>query len=242
MEVNEKSVLLMLSGGRDSFLVACRLIESGHRLHMVTYDNGCGFQPDNARTVADRIIERFGSDKAEFLGIKSITGTWRRFFPLILNMKPSAIAKKYGEITYSQFNCLTCRTAMYIYTISLGRRMGIKYIAEGARKAQGFVIELEEMIEQYRELLCKYNIELLLPVYDLDDNWSLKNELMEYHFVPKTLEPQCILGFPLDVSVPDRDVIDGTVKFFIDAMKDKIAAMIENVDMRMLDGRGELND
>ena len=242
MEVTEKSVLLMLSGGRDSFLSACRLIESGYRLHMVTYDNGCGFQPDSAKTVADRIIKRLGSDKAEFLGVKSVTGTWRRFFPLIYNMKPSTIAKEYGEITYSQFNCLSCRTAMYIYTISLCRKMGIKCIAEGARKAQGFVIELPEMIEQYKELLNKDGIELKVPVYNLDDNWSQKCELMENGFVPKTLEPQCIIGFPLDVNPPDRDVIEGTVKFFVDAMKNKIEEMIQWVDRKILDGKGELND
>jgi len=199
-------------------------------------------QPDNARTVAGRIVKRFGSDKVEFLGVKSITGTWRRFFPLIYNVRPSTIAQKYGEITYSQFHCLSCRTAMYIYTISLCRKMGIKCIAEGAREAQGFVIELPVMIEQYKELLNKDGIRLELPVYDLDDNWSLKSELMENEFVPKTLEPQCIIGFPLDATPPARDVIEGTVKFFVDAMKDKIEEMIKCVDLKILDGKGELSD
>lgn len=37
---NENAVLLMLSGGRDSFLSACRLIEDGWYVHMITYDNG----------------------------------------------------------------------------------------------------------------------------------------------------------------------------------------------------------
>jgi len=241
MEVNEKSVLLMLSGGKDSFLSACRLIESGHSLHMVTYDNGCGFKTDSARMVASRIIDRFGKDKAEFLGVKSITGTWRRFFPLIFNEKPSEIARKYGEITYSQFNCLSCRTTMYTYSITLCKQLGIKFIAEGAREVQAFVIELKEMIKHYEELLERHGIKLITPVYDLTCNWELKNELMESHFVPKTLEPQCILGFPLESPTPDPDVIDGTVKFYVDAMKDKVDSIIDCLCRKILDDKGELN-
>ena len=38
---HDDTVLLMLSGGRDSFLAACRLIEEGWHVHMITYDNGC---------------------------------------------------------------------------------------------------------------------------------------------------------------------------------------------------------
>ena len=37
----DKRALLMLSGGRDSFLSACLLIEEGYQVYMVTYDNGC---------------------------------------------------------------------------------------------------------------------------------------------------------------------------------------------------------
>ena len=40
-ESEKNSILLMLSGGRDSFLSACRLIEQGRRVHMITYDNKC---------------------------------------------------------------------------------------------------------------------------------------------------------------------------------------------------------
>lgn len=240
MEVSGKSVLLLLSGGKDSFLSACRLIEDDYKLYLVTYDNGCGFQSENAKHVAERLVKRYGEDNVEFLGVKSIAGTWRRFFPLYFNKKPSETANEFGEMTLSQFNCLTCRTAMYIYTIVLCRRMGVKFIAEGARRDQGFVIELDEMIDRYKALTKRYNIELLLPVHDLSCNWTLKNELLESHFVPKTLEPQCTIGFPLDKPNLDREVIEGTCNFYDKAMKDKLDGIINMLEKKMIDNVGEL--
>ena len=54
----DNAVLLMLSGGRDSFLSACKLLEDEkqYRVYMVTYDNGCICQLDKVKGVADRII------------------------------------------------------------------------------------------------------------------------------------------------------------------------------------------
>ena len=53
---HDDTVLLMLSGGRDSFLAACRLIEEGWHVHMITYDNGCISNIEQAKTVAELII------------------------------------------------------------------------------------------------------------------------------------------------------------------------------------------
>ena len=74
----DNNVLLMLSGGRDSFLAACRLIEQGFYVHMITYDNGCMSNVEAAGTVAERIIKRYGTNRASFEGIYNIaTSLWR---------------------------------------------------------------------------------------------------------------------------------------------------------------------
>lgn len=214
-EKTEKSekVLLLLSGGRDSFLSACRLIESGYEVVMVTYDNGCSFQSNRAREVADRLLEVYGENKVKYLGVYSIVGYNLEFYPKFLNMKPSDILNNYGEITGSQFNCLVCRTNMYLYSINICRKFGITKIAEGAREVQGFVIELREMMERYKRLLKEYNIDLILPVYDLESDWKRKIELFKRGFLPKTCESQCVLGVPLDGSV-DEEVIKGVLNYY----------------------------
>ena len=123
---------------------------------------------------------------------------------------------RYGELTVSQFNCLTCRSSMYVWSIIKAKQMGIKYIADGAREDQGFVIELPGMIEKFKNFLAEYSIELLLPVWNLNSDWERKNLLLMRGFVPKTLEPQCLVGVSLpDGKAPDKEV-QGAVENYFD--------------------------
>ena len=122
---------------------------------MVTYDNSCSLQPENVKHGADRVIKRFGKNNAEFLGIVHIIGQWRDFVLPFKNMKPSEILEKYGEVTYSQFQCLTCRMSMYIDAIIRCKQFDIDTIVDGARESQGFAIETEPMVKRFREM-CKH--------------------------------------------------------------------------------------
>ena len=63
--MKKKEVILMFSGGRDSFLSACYLIEDGFRVCMATFENGAGLQTYNAAHGARRIIETYGQEKAD---------------------------------------------------------------------------------------------------------------------------------------------------------------------------------
>ena len=240
MENIEKKCLLLLSGGKDSFLSACRVIEQGYKVFLVTYDNGCGLQIENVNKTTQTLKERYGDEKVESLGIRPISGIWRSFFLPIYNMKPSEINKEYGEITYSQLNCLTCRTAMYVYSIMLCKQLNIEAIAEGARRDQGFAIELDEMINSYRELLKKHEIELITPVHDLNDNWMLKNELLMSNFTPKTHEPQCLIGVPLYQIVLDDDVIKGVSNYFNKSMLKTVDGLLGVLENKILDTNGDL--
>jgi predicted subunit of tRNA(5-methylaminomethyl-2-thiouridylate) methyltransferase len=226
----KEKVLHLFSGGRDSFLAACKLIEEDKVVHLVTYENGCGAKAENAKHGADRIIERYGIASVSFLGVRSIAGIWRHFFLPYFNMKPSEISEKYGEITVSQFNCLTCRTAMYLYSIALCRCLDIHTISDGARRDQGFVIELDDMLEKFRQLFTEYDIKFSLPVHNLDSDWERKNLLLLRGFVPKTLEPQCFLGVPLIGGLrPTDDVVLGTIKFYDDFVYNKCKEIIDKI-------------
>ena len=176
----DKSVLLMLSGGRDSFLAACRLLEDPEKyekVYMVTYDNGCMCEVDRVKTVADRIIAHYGEDRAKYLGVFSTTGIVREFFLPYFNMTPEEQLKRFQGMTPSQFHCLVCRTAMYIHSIWLCKIKEIPYIAEGGRKFQQFVIELEGMAkDRYPKLVESVGLKLLMPVYDLGKDWTSEKD------------------------------------------------------------------
>lgn len=208
---------------------------------MVTFENGAGLQTYNARYAANRIIKRFSKENADFLGVKNIAGIWRNFFLPYFNLKPSEVLKEYGELTVSQFNCLTCRSAMYIWTIIKARQMGANYVADGARKVQGFAIELPNMIERFKSLFCEYSLELLLPVYELNSDWDRKNLLLLRGFVPKTLEPQCLVGVPLKgETAPDESVQKAVEKFFDKVVLPRLRIMIQTQSSAILNGRSEL--
>lgn len=226
MEKNSK-ILLMFSGGRDSFLTACRLLDSENNyiLKLVTYDNGCSWCSDNVKMVADRLINMYGKDRVEYLGVYNISAVIREFFPLYFNKKPSFILKEYGELPPSQVHCLMCRTSMYIYSIWLCKKMNISMIAEGGRKCQKFVIELPGMLKnRYPNLLngekskkLGIDIQLITPVYDLVSDWKRDNELIGRGFLSKTYEPKCMIGYPAEDSVDDI-VIKSIHNFFDKAM------------------------
>lgn len=225
-----EKVLQLFSGGKDSFLSTCKLAEQGYNVLLITYQNGCSLCNQNTKHEAERLIKKYG-EKVHFLGCYPTVGIWREFFLPFLNLKPSEIKERYGEITYSQFNCLTCRTTMYLYSIVFCKYLNIKKISDGARPSQGFVVELPSMLERYKKLLSKYGIELLLPVQHIDSDWTIKNELLLRGIVPKTLEPRCLIGVPLpNGERPDNDIIQGTLKFFDEEMYPKCHELLCTIE------------
>ena len=130
----------------------------------------------------------------------------------------SEIKEKYGDTTISQVRCLNCRSAMYHEAIRYCLLNDVHYIAEGARKSQLFSIEQPKVIEGFRQLLNEFGIELLLPVYDLKDDWSKENELLLYGIIPSASEDKCILGMPLDEPVPEYQT-DAIFKMFEEKIK-----------------------
>lgn len=212
----DTKILLMLSGGRDSFLSACRLLERspGYHLLMVTYDNGCSIGSHKAKEVADRIIAKYGSDRVDFLGIFHISSLMREFFFPYFNMKPIEQAEQFSGLTPSQFHCLICRTSMYLYSIWLAQKHGASSIAEGGRRDQEFVIELPGMAKQrFVELAKSANLGLELPVYELNNNWQRDNELLARKYICKSFEPKCLIGVPVNGSI-DQSVIDGVHLYY----------------------------
>lgn len=223
----ENTVLLMLSGGRDSFLSACRLLEDPKHFNvkMVTYDNGCSYRSGNAKLTADRIIQKYGDNRVEYLGVRKISGIIREFFSPYFNMKPQEQLDRFKGMTPSQFHCLICRTSMYIYSIWLCKYYGFSYIAEGGRKSQQFVVELPGMIqERYASLVRSQGIELLLPVYGLDSDWDRDNALLRLGFICKCFEPKCLIGVPVEGSI-DESVILGVHTYYDEEILPRISEL-----------------
>ena len=225
--MNEKKVLLMLSGGRDSFLSACRLIGNGYQVHTVTYDNGYMSQTDAVNGLVERLQSCFGELWIRPAGIHPIAQNIQRFLVTILYKEPVELCREYPHLLISQVNCLACHTVMYLHSIAYCKANNISAISEGARQQQKFFVELPEMRERYEKLCDKYNIELILPVYDLESYEERKRELAEWGFLPKSFEPQCWMGCPILQDLTDEQRSDLT-KYYDNEIFPFVDEIIEN--------------
>lgn len=201
---------MLFSGGKDSCLASLRLTNQGYKVKLLTFDNGCMLEINNTRVTAEKLM-RSNKNIIEHT-IESSSKEFQLLRELFINLRPTELSS-IGESTFSQLNCLTCRTSMYIKAISIAKSLGIEYIAEGARRIQLFAIELDDMLNEYRKLCEEHNISLLLPVHEVVDDWGMKNEMLEYNFVPKVYEGMCLLGTPLSEPLSD-DIINGVLNFY----------------------------
>lgn len=202
--MEKEKVLLMYSGGLDSILSMVRLIAKDYKVLLVHFDNGCSISIGLEVERAKEFEKRFGIDSVEYIGKITTIPEFRNNEREVANIPFSRMQTDYGDCTISQIRCLNCRSAMYYEAILYCLNNNIKYIAEGARKTQLFSIEQLKMIKAYRKLLEEFGIELLLPVYDLDNDFYKENELMLWGIVPTPSEDKCILGMPLNEVVPEE--------------------------------------
>ena len=221
-----KKVLVLFSGGKDSLLSTLLLIEQGYQVYLVHYDNSLEIGKNNVKNGFKRLEKKYGSDKVKFIGIKRIEAIFRELIKDFYNTKANIIVKKYGNISISQFNCLACRLAMYIQTIIICKQLNINLVADGARVSQKFAIEQQEMLDLFKVLFKKYNIEILFPVKDLKSDFQEKNELLIRGIIPKGNETQCLLGMPLENDLRDKEMEDAVKKVYEELLFKKIDLLI----------------
>lgn len=222
-----EEVLLMYSGGLDSFLSACRLVSAGYKVILVHFDNGSTIGTEAIEKGTERLKKRFG-DRIEYLGIVS-TASVNMHLKQLENQKLSDIVEKYGNTTLSQYQCLICRSAMYYYAAAIAREKGIKYVAEGARKSQIFAIEQEPIMEEYNKFLGDNGITLLTPVIDLEDDEEKILEINRYGFAAIAYESKCLLGYHLEDEYPvDEEIIESTTNIFKSVIRPKLDELMQS--------------
>lgn len=221
-----KKVLVLFSGGKDSLLSAIKLIEQGYKVVLVHYDNMMSLGNESVQIGYKRLKEKYSENMVEYLGIKNISAFFRIFIKEIYSSHIKDIENKYGNLTISEFNCFACRLSMYVASIIICLKYNIKYVADGARTDQLFAIEQNEMLDIFKKLFKKYNIELLLPLKDFNDNFQEKNELLIRGFIPKVNESACLLGLPLNKK--DKVTIQSLINIYNDTFFKIVEELIKN--------------
>lgn len=187
----DNDVLLLYSGGKDSTLAAIRLYNAGYNIHFIHFDNGHMRDQDKPYLTFQ---ETFGK-KDDFyfdyelssVDIKPIFEEYFSNWSVNLSNDPTLT---------SEIRCLSCRMAMYTKAIEIAKEQGFKYIAEGARISQKFMLEQLPITNRLKELAESQGIKLLLPVLYVNDDQQEIEELLANGYSSKTWESKCLIGKP----------------------------------------------
>ena len=112
-----KDALILFSGGKDSFLSTLIMLDKGYRVNLVTFNNGVELKSENVLIGAKKIKSKFGDEKVRIIGIKKIDAIFRELICSFYNYDTNYIKNNFGNITISQFNCLSCCLSMYILSL-----------------------------------------------------------------------------------------------------------------------------
>ncbi len=224
-----KEALVLFSGGKDSFLSTLLMLEKGYKVNLVTFDNGYELKCRNVLIGAKRIQKKYGTDKVEIIGIKKTDAIWRSLICNFYNYDTNYIKEHFGNITFSQFNCLSCRLAMYILSIIICKQKNIKLIVDGARKSQLFAIEQDKMIKEFKKLFKTFDLEILFPLLDEVNDYDIKNRILAHGFVPKMNEAQCLLGMPINNSM-NEEILASCANIYKKELYPKIEKIIKNYE------------
>lgn len=221
-----KETLILFSGGKDSFLSTLIMLDKGYKVNLVTFDNGQELKSKNILIGAKRIQKKYGSNKVEIIGIKKTDAIWRELICNFYNYDTDYIKNNFGKITVSQFNCLSCRLAMYILAIIICQSKKIKVVVDGARKSQLFALEQDKMINEFKELFKQFDIDISFPILTETDDYGIKNKILAYGFVPKMNESQCLLGMPIINNSINDEILNGCFNVYCKELYPKIKTII----------------
>ena len=216
----DNDVLLLYSGGKDSTLAAIRLYNAGYNIHFIHFDNGHMRDQDKPYLTFQ---ETFGK-KDDFyfdyelssVDIKPIFEEYYSNWSTNFTNDPALT---------SEIRCLSCRMAMYTKAIEIAKEQGFKYIAEGARISQKFMLEQLPITNRLKELAESQGIKLLLPVLYVNDDQQEIEELLDNGYSSKTWESKCIIGKPAkDKTDEDKIVI---IDYYDSVLKPNILKKIK---------------
>lgn len=200
---NTQDCLLLYSGGRDSTLAAIRLYNAGYNVHFIHFNNGYMCDCDKPyltfQEIFNKEIDYYFDYELSNVDIKEL---FEEYF------NNWSIDVKNDSALDSEIRCLSCRMAMYTKVIQIAKEQGYKYIAEGARISQKFMLEQLPIITRLKELAASQGIKLLFPVLYVDDDQKEIEELLANGYSSKTWESKCLIGKPAkDKSAEDERII-----------------------------------
>lgn len=201
-ERTTQDCLLLYSGGKDSTLAAIKLYNAGYNVHFLHFDNGHMRDQDKPYLTFQ---ETFNKNKEYYFDYELSAVDIKQLFEEYFNEFTSSSTS--NQELLSEIRCLSCRMAMYTKAIQIAKERGYKYIADGARISQKFMLEQIPIITRLKELATTHKIKLLFPVLYVDDDQKEIEELLENGYSSKTWESKCLIGEPAKDKTPEDEKV-----------------------------------
>lgn len=240
--MERKEALVHFSGGLDSLLATCMMIEEGYRAVLITYNNGCMAGLDQVKLGYDRLVKRYGENSVDFWGYGLTVGYFKYLKDEFYQKTVEELSLIAPDLTMGQINCLTCRAAMYVFSVLVCQREGIDTVVDGARRSQGFTLERDMMIDKFRGFFDTYNIDFLVPVLDLKTDYERELSLLIRSFANYQTDGKCFLGVPITFESEDimlkRD--EEAVNIWNNNLEDKCHKLVKQSENIILDNSGRM--
>lgn len=153
----KKETATMFSGGLDSTAVACELLKRGHKLHLLTFNNGVCIRLSRPAERAKALTKKFGKEQIKYELIDS-----QETMNFLKNNSKGIINKYKSPLIFD----LICRFSMEINTIIYCKKNNINNVADGNSIAQGQIfIQQKEYLDIVDDFYKQYDINSTHPLY-----------------------------------------------------------------------------
>lgn len=202
--------LVLFSGGKDSFIATCRIIDRGYTACMFITNSGCVIGDENAVAMSKRIIRRYGEDKAILSGVRSTVATRMRIDREWKSCSTTELVRSYASVTGVQAQCFFCQTSMWLDAIAYCKAHFIDAIACGYKETDEFCTGSQEYLQFISNIARDYGINVHTPMWDFKqpkDAVDMRDQAMLLRgFVPQVLEPKCTVGLPVSSKITESEV------------------------------------
>lgn len=192
----EKRCVVLFSGGLDSSLTACDMIENGYDLELLHFNQGSLISNGLARIRKDEIQKAYPLCTVNMTEI-NVSGLFRR---LALTTLEEDIIKYRVSLV-----CVGCKLAMHIGTIIFCKNHKINAVADGSTKRQERYGEQRLVaLEFLHELYEEYGLTYSNPIY-YKNKTAIKYGMFDRGLTIQPLEDTCL--FSHTFKTPSDEII-----------------------------------
>lgn len=192
----EKRCGILFSGGLDSSLAVCKMIENGYKAELLHFDQGALIS-NSLVQIRYNELKKVYSDSLQDIHYNNVAGLFRRI--ALVSLEDDI--KTYGV----SLVCVGCKLAMHVQSIIFCKKNNISCMADGSTERQKRYGEQREVALNFiKNLYREHSIEYVNPVYQLDKK-EIKYGLFDRGMTIQPLEDTCL--FSNTFSIAEDEII-----------------------------------